>query len=108
MRASTLLSQSTSLHLSSLTSVQTGTSHTYTGLALALMAALTSMSAFAENNPNTPVIPQYPNVKVENQVHAGGKNETVYVEFGSNATTGLGKLFKTPIFERWGKQFCLN
>ena len=20
----------------------------------------------------------------------------------------LGKLFKTPIFERWGKQFCLN
>ena len=19
-----------------------------------------------------------------------------------------GKLFKTPIFERWGKQFCLN
>lgn len=89
MRASTLLSQSTSLHLSSLTSVQTGTSHTYTGLALALMAALTSMSAFAENNPNTPVIPQYPNVKVENQVHAGGKNETVYVEFGSNATTGL-------------------
>ena len=21
---------------------------------------------------------------------------------------GLGKLFKTPIFERWGKQFCLN
>lgn len=89
MRASTLLSQSTSLHLSSLTSVQTGTSHTYTGLALALMAALTSMSAFAENNPNTPVIPQYPNVKVENQVHAGGNNETVYVEFGPNATTGL-------------------
>ena len=72
------------------------------------MAALTSMSAFAENNPNTPVIPQYPNVKVENQVHAGGKNETVYVEFGSNATTGLGKLFKTPISERWGKQICLN
>lgn len=89
MRASTLLSQSTSLHLSSLTSVQTGTSHTYTGLALALMVALTSMSAFAENNPNTPVIPQYPNVKVENQVHAGGNNETVYVEFGPNATTGL-------------------
>ncbi len=53
------------------------------------MAALTSMSAFAENNPNTPVIPQYPNVKVENQVHAGGNNETVYVEFGPNATTGL-------------------
>ena len=20
----------------------------------------------------------------------------------------FGKLFKTPIFERWGKQFCLN
>ena len=24
------------------------------------------------------------------------------------AFVGLGKLFKTPIFERWGKQFCLN
>ena len=21
---------------------------------------------------------------------------------------GIRKLFKTPIFERWGKQFCLN
>ena len=23
-------------------------------------------------------------------------------------TDDLRKLFKTPIFERWGKQFCLN
>ena len=25
-----------------------------------------------------------------------------------NCRAGQGKLFKTPIFERWGKQFCLR
>ena len=29
-------------------------------------------------------------------------------EIGAEAVFNPGKLFKTPIFERWGKQFCLN
>ena len=28
--------------------------------------------------------------------------------FKTKMHAALGKLFKTPIFERWGKQFCLN
>ena len=29
-------------------------------------------------------------------------------QLGKKLNLDLGKLFKTPIFERWGKQFCLN
>ena len=33
---------------------------------------------------------------------------TLIVLCNNTRIFNLGKLFKTPIFERWGKQFCLN
>ena len=34
--------------------------------------------------------------------------ESLIANIPRSVVDALGKLFKTPIFERWGKQFCLN